>query len=701
MPEQANISRARPLRQVLPAPARRPELAEPSASTAASPRKNMVLAACTACRKHKAKCSGERPSCRRCIQRQIECHWTTKPGETTAQALKRGYQDIRNKKSPHQELFELIRHLSDQEAGHVFQRIRSGADVITILNHIRVGNVMLQMAVSPETRLRYVFPYRSEMPEDIFINNPYMESKIYEAASLYSNASGHTASNFDDSMGSDEYQNLYIKPFHSAEVIDPLLANAKPSSWTAVCNDDVLMRDLLSVFFRCEHHFTSAFQKDYFLEDMATKRKDFCSSLLVNIVLAYSCVCYPNFSDRSEYWNPKTLGYAFAAEAKRLWELESEFPRITTIQAGILFNVFYNLCGLDEVGQSYRIQAIALAHQIRLFDSPIDEQTINPRTVRLQKGRAFTAWSLFNWETFSFLIPPLLTKPPIYPLPNPSENVLWYGEVWLNYPLSHSLVPSNFGQMYKAKSQFRIIMNDFCHTAYSEDSEVTVEKANELLFKLQNWFNNLPEPLAPKKIALPGQLQLHIYYHHLIRTIFEPLLQKETGQALHIRQVVADSKRYLQTLVRLYYIRHGYDAMDLFIVIPLMLTASDCVEDIHDQTPEAQLELLRSTLILAATGLYSQRRNHYLAEALFRVILGRMRPCDVALLKGTMSTDETEWEEKQEMVQAVRSQWPVSVVRKKEDLDSHILTNLVENYARLNLEQGAQSSQNRDSAQGN
>lgn len=149
---------------------------------------------------------------------------------------------------------------------------------------------MLQMAVSPETRLRYVFPYRSEMPEDIFINNPYMESKIYEAASLYSNASGHTASNFDDSMGSDEYQNLYIKPFHSAEVIDPLLTNAKPSSWTAVSNDDVLMRDLLSMFFRCEHHFTSIFQKDYFLEDMTTKRKDFCSSLLVNIVLAYSCV---------------------------------------------------------------------------------------------------------------------------------------------------------------------------------------------------------------------------------------------------------------------------------------------------------------------------------------------------------------------------------------------------------------------------
>lgn len=197
---------------------------------------------------------------------------------------------MRSYKSPHQELFELVRTLSDDEAEYVFQRIRSGADVTTILNHIRVGNVLLQMAVVPETRLRYVLPYRSEMPEAFTINNPYMQSKIYEAASLYSNPSRFTAFNYGGNLGSDEYQSLYVKPFHSAEMIDPLLANAKPSLWTAVCNDDVLMRDLLSVWFRCEHHFTSAFQKDYFLEDMTAKRSDFCSSLLVNIVLAYSCV---------------------------------------------------------------------------------------------------------------------------------------------------------------------------------------------------------------------------------------------------------------------------------------------------------------------------------------------------------------------------------------------------------------------------
>lgn len=112
-----------------------------------------------------------------------------------------------------------------------------------------------------------------------------------------------------------------------------------------------------------------------------------------------SQVCYPKFSDRAEYWNPKTLGYSFAAEAKRLWELEAAVPRITTISAGIIFNVVYNLCGLDAVGQSYRTHAVELAEEIRLFDSTMDEQTANPQTIRLQNGRAFLAWSLFNWET--------------------------------------------------------------------------------------------------------------------------------------------------------------------------------------------------------------------------------------------------------------------------------------------------------------
>lgn len=170
--------------------------------------------------------------------------------------------------------------------------------------------------------------------------------------------------------------------------------------------------------------------------------------------------------------------------------------------------------------------------------------------------------------------------------------------------------------------------------------------------------------------------------------IYEPLQDIKTRHIPHPRDVVAEANKHLQTLVRLYYLRHGFEAMDLFIVIPLMLACCGCIEAINEQTPEDALEGLQSMLILTAQGLYNQRRNHYLAEALYRVIRGRMRPQEASLLRSTSAIDDAEPEGKQQMIQAVRSHWPVSVVRKKEDIESQILTNLVENYARLNTEEG-------------
>ncbi|KID87760.1 hypothetical protein MGU_04998 [Metarhizium guizhouense ARSEF 977] len=636
MPEHAVANKARRLRPLLPSTGSRPTPAPPSTLPS---RLHSAAAACTECRKHKTK-----------------------------------YQA-----TAHEELFELLKTVPTQEAHDILNRIRHGTDVVTILNHVRAGDVLVQMAVEPETRFRYEFPYKSETPQDYVQHNPYLDSIIFEATSLYATGQDSTPSapsttNSAPNSTSGAYESPYLKPFHASEVIEPQLSKAKISWWTAVCQDDVLMRDLLGVFFRCEYHFTAAFQKDLFLQDLAARRQDFCSALLVNIMLAYSCVCYPRFSNRAEYWNPNTLVYRFLAEAKRIWELEATEARITTIQAGILFNVFHNLCGLDEIGQAYRIQAIALAHQLRLFDS-----SVYMHDHRMRNGRAFAAWALFNWETlvgFSFLFPPLLKTPPDWPLPDPSKETGFYGEVWVKYPLTRNLSPSYFGPVFKARSEFRIIMNAYCQAAFSEGSQVTVEKANEFLSRLRCWYDGLPAPLQPKTIVLPGHLQLHMYYHHLILTIYEPLLD-----------IVDDARKHLQTLVRLYYLRHGFEAMDLFIVIPLMLAGYECIDAIGEQATGPRLEALRSTLILIAKGLYNQRRNHYLAEALFRVIRGRMRQEELSLLKTTVRLDEDEEDERRHMAQAVRSHWPVSVVKKKEDVTSHILKNLVETYAHLNVDE--------------
>ncbi|ETN39142.1 uncharacterized protein HMPREF1541_05365 [Cyphellophora europaea CBS 101466] len=641
----------------------------------------------------------ESPKCDNCVRLGTDCHHTT-PWQGLSSELKRKLDDMRLSHPTYQDLFNLLQVATDQDGLDILRSIKSGTSAEDICNHYQHANLQSQLALVPETRLRFEFPYLSTMPESLLVgDSPYLHSLLYEIAPVYhpptsvapspqlDSASLSSRFQFSNcSARTEEDRSLYLKPFHAARVIEPWLSDVDLSSWTTICNDNMLMRDLLRVFLRCEYQFSAAFRKDLFLEDMATRRDDFCSSLLVNAVLGYACVCYPKFSNCAEYWNPSTLGHRFIAEAKRIWEQEASQARITTIQAGIILTVFHNLCGLDEIGKAYRIQAIALAHKLHLFDA-----SFSHGSKRLQNGRAFTAWALFNWETltaFSFMLSPLLTKPPDWPLPDPSEDAQWYGEIWLKYPLSDRLSPSNFAHLLRARCLFRIIMNDFCHAAFSKGSRVTLAGAHGFRERLRCWYDELPGPLRPETIVLPGHLQLHIYYQHLMLTIFEPLLDAKDVGELDPKRIVADAKRDLETLVRLYYLRHGFEAMDLFIVIPLMLIGYSYIAAIDsNQVPHRELEASRSTLILVAQGLYSQRHNHYLAEALFRVLRGRMRPREAALLRDTMSFDEAEADLRQDMAQAVKSHWPVAVVRKIDELDEHILTNLVENYAHLNIEE--------------
>lgn len=201
-------------------------------------------------------------------------------------------------------MLDLLRNLPEQDAQRVLQSIRAGVDIVDIVNHVKAGDLLLQMSVLPETRFRYDFPYKTEMPEDDVANNPYLESFIFEASSLYS-AGGYPLQSMQSNgsriaeSSSRGSQDVYLKPFHAAEVIDSRLCDADISSWTTVCNDNVLMRGVLNVWLRCEYQFTAAIQKDLFLEDMIAGRDDFCSSLLVNIILGYACVRSSNYFNNS------------------------------------------------------------------------------------------------------------------------------------------------------------------------------------------------------------------------------------------------------------------------------------------------------------------------------------------------------------------------------------------------------------------
>lgn len=93
-----------------------------------------------------------------------------------------------------------------------------------------------------------------------------------------------------DNMPDKPLESVYIMSFHAAKLIEPKIDSSEPSRWTSVYSDNKLMRKLLKVHFLTDYYSSPIFQKAIFLKDLLADRRQFCSSLLVNTVLALACV---------------------------------------------------------------------------------------------------------------------------------------------------------------------------------------------------------------------------------------------------------------------------------------------------------------------------------------------------------------------------------------------------------------------------
>ncbi|KLU93096.1 hypothetical protein MAPG_12009, partial [Magnaporthiopsis poae ATCC 64411] len=85
---------------------------------------NRTLAACLRCRRSKAKCTGARPSCRRCTDNNHICEYDADPDITPSSMLRRRNADLARE---NEDLRALIAFLSDRplpEAESVFRRLR-------------------------------------------------------------------------------------------------------------------------------------------------------------------------------------------------------------------------------------------------------------------------------------------------------------------------------------------------------------------------------------------------------------------------------------------------------------------------------------------------------------------------------------------------------------------------------------------------
>ncbi|KAI1044750.1 hypothetical protein LB505_013535 [Fusarium chuoi] len=616
-------------------------------------RRKAITLACEPCRQRKSRCDGAKPRCLQCIRRRTECH----------------YRATLEEQGAYQELFRILATKPMHEGTDILRRIQSGHDVESILDHIQRADLLKQAHVVPDHYYQYEFPYRKEMPSFLI-----QEGNQYLDSWLYKYSLGEARIQDGDNPPTD-YPIIYEAPYHAAEMVDPLLDHVDSKKWTCIIDDNKLLRKLLETYFMTEYPFYPAFPKNYFLEDMAAGRSKYCSSLLVHAVLASACHGYSKMSHRSQFWNPRTLGYQFLAEARRLWELEIGNARLTTIQAAIILSIVHDANGSDEVGRSYLTQAVAAAHAMHLFSTP----TTNSDDVEYN-ARAFTAWALFGLQgvhSFHVFKAPLLSMPPSIQLSTQDDC---YGDFGLRYPSAKGPVSINYANTFRTFSDFRVIMNDVAAVFFSgfkNTPDTIVDRIKGFCIRLDSWYRNLPPGLRATEITFPWQLKLHIHYYNLTVYLLETL-RMTTAPALvdeSVQKVLSDAKIKMETLIRLYYQRHGFESYDIFIIILLAFMGFMHAKNLEN-SEMADLESRRSTVVLVLKGLGDQSINCYVAKVVLRLLKGSIGSENSFLLK-EVDTVEEGGEEERAMDEQVNSSWPIDLEWIDVDPEKNRLDNII------------------------
>ena len=175
-------------------------------------------------------------------------------------------------------------------------------------------------------------------------------------------------------------------------------------SWTTVTSDAELIIHLMNMYTTWHYTYFTTLAKQPFFRDFfrgkqpegMNRKNEYCTSLLVNAMLALGCHFTSWPAARSDPNDSSTAGDHFFKEAKRLIleNDEHENPRLPTVQALALMSVREAGCGREAKGWVYSGMSFRMACDLGLDvdsgTSTLDENEIDARRI--------TFWGCFLFD---------------------------------------------------------------------------------------------------------------------------------------------------------------------------------------------------------------------------------------------------------------------------------------------------------------
>ncbi|KUJ06576.1 uncharacterized protein LY89DRAFT_603076 [Mollisia scopiformis] len=448
--------------------------------------------ACTECRRKRAKCDGQKP-CTRCASQLADCIYEA-PARQTKDEMRSEIRRLQEYQRQSKMMLEAL--ASDGGAGDVLQMLKKGEAVEDISRRLEASKL----------------PEASSTPSTTATKNGNLTSSIHQLPF-----------EFEDWLEQWARANLLESAFRheqgSRRPSQELLLDHSPTdyleTWTTVTSDRTLVEHLLALYFCWEYPIFATIKQEQFMLHFFTGNPRYCSSLLVNALLALAC----RFSERAG----NNLGDAFFAEATRLINTEKRHA-LTTVQALGVMSIREASCGRINESVFLSGQSISLAIEMGLHvetdseDEPVREATFWG-AFSLNKMLSLVTCSL---PQTSYQIP-LPAKPAII---DRDEQSLWVPYTDYGEPLGLQFgQPSNLRSVYWTFCELSEKVYNALHILYSPVSGMNSAKLIELYKLYLEWYDTIPDSLRLGQNSTPSVLFAHLFYHSATLILFQPFIK--------------------------------------------------------------------------------------------------------------------------------------------------------------------------------
>ena len=185
-----------------------------------------------------------------------------------------------------------------------------------------------------------------------------------------------------------------------------MLQQDPTTSWTKVTKNAELITHLLNMYFTWHYPYFTILSKDLFWNEFkqgkpsrdSRHKTEYCTSLLVNAMLALACHFTARPAARANPEDSSTAGDHFFKEAKNLMLIndEHEKPRLATVQALALLSVREAGCGREARGWVYSGLSFRMAYDLGLN---VDSGQSSASEFE-DDARRITIWGCFLFDKY-------------------------------------------------------------------------------------------------------------------------------------------------------------------------------------------------------------------------------------------------------------------------------------------------------------